>query len=54
MRAIKRTFLAPLLLLAALAVVFAAHLTPGTGHGGGADAACPIGTNWDFVTHTCH
>ena len=50
MRANRRKFLVPLLLIASLAAVLGALFAPGAG---GSLAACPAGTNWDHVTHTC-
>lgn len=54
MRANKPKFLAPFLLIASLAVALGALFTPGVSHAGGALADCPLGTNWDHVTQTCH
>jgi hypothetical protein len=56
MRAPRRKYLAPLLLIAGLAAGLATPLAPGLSHGGGALAACPMGagTNWDAVTGICH
>lgn len=55
MRAPRRKYLAPLLLIAGLAAGLAVPLAPGLSHGGGALASCPLsGTNWDAVTGTCH
>ena len=56
MRAPRRKYLAPLLLIAGLAAGLAVPLAPGLSHGGGALADCPMsaGTNWDAVTGICH
>jgi hypothetical protein len=47
MRANKPKFLAPLLLIASLAVAVGALFAPGVSHAGGALAVHPLGTNWD-------
>lgn len=54
MRALRRKYLAPLLLIAAIGFALATHLAPGASHGAGSLADCPAGTNWDAVTATCH
>jgi hypothetical protein len=52
MRALRRKYLAPFLLIAAIAFPVATSLAPGVSHA--SVGACPLGTNWDHVTHTCH
>lgn len=54
MRANRRKFLAPFLLIASLAVALGALFAPGVSHAGGSLASCPAGTNWDVVTGICH
>lgn len=53
MRAIRRKYLAALLLIAAFAVALTTHLAPGAAHAGGSLADCPFGTNWDWTTQSC-
>ena len=53
MRANKPKFLAPLLLIASLAVALGALFAPGVAHAGGSLAICPAGTNWDNATKSC-
>jgi hypothetical protein len=53
MRVIRRNYLAPLLLIAALAFALATHLAPATSPIGGSLAGCPLGTNWDAAAGTC-
>ena len=53
MRAIRRTYLSALLLIAAFAIALTAHAAVGTAHSGGALADCPFGTNWDWATQSC-
>lgn len=53
MRAIRRKYLAVILLMAALAVALTTHLALGAPHAGHALADCPAGTNWDWATQSC-
>jgi hypothetical protein len=54
MRANRLKFLAPLLLIASLAVAISALFALGVSHADGSLAICPAGTNWDHVTGICH
>lgn len=49
---LAKALLVPMLLAAALLSAGAAQLA--TAHSGGAVADCPLSTNWDAVTGTCH
>ena len=49
---LARALLVPVLLTAALLSVGAAQVA--TTHSSGAAAICPLSTNWDAVTGTCH
>jgi hypothetical protein len=54
MRALRRTYLASLLLIAAIGLALGTTVASGVSHSGSSLADCPAGTNWDYATQSCH